>query len=78
MAKIRFLVELGRLETERVNDVVDLNLGILNALIGLLGRCVGASIYLQNLISCRSKGKWGLGNSPTWTAPSVTMAQSAS
>lgn len=47
MAKIRLLVELGGLKTERVDNVVDLDSSILNALLSLLSGSVGANVYLN-------------------------------
>lgn len=44
VGQVALLVEAGGLETERVDDVVDLDLGILNALVGLLGGSVGTSV----------------------------------
>lgn len=38
------LVEAGRLETEGVDDVVDLLGGVLETLVSLLGRGVGTSV----------------------------------
>jgi hypothetical protein len=45
MCEVALLVELGLLETERVDNVVDLLDGILDTLLGLLGGSVGANIY---------------------------------
>jgi hypothetical protein len=44
MAEVGLLVELGRLETEGVHDVVDLDGTILETLIGFLSRGVGSSV----------------------------------
>lgn len=44
VSKVTLLVEAGALETERVNNVVDLDGGILESLIGLFGGSVGAGI----------------------------------
>jgi hypothetical protein len=45
MGEIRFLIELCRLKTERVDNVVDLDGAILNTLLDLLSRSVGPNIY---------------------------------
>lgn len=45
VGQVALLVEAGGLETERVDDVVDLDLGILNTLVGLLSGSVGTSVY---------------------------------
>lgn len=44
VGQVALLVELGGLETERVDDVVDLDLGVLNTLISLLGGSVGTGV----------------------------------
>lgn len=44
MAEVGLLVELGRLETEGVHDVVDLDGTILKTLLGFLSRGVGSSV----------------------------------
>ena len=41
VGKVGLLVELGRLETERVDDIVDGNGTVLNTLVLLLGGGVG-------------------------------------
>ncbi len=45
VGKVGLLVERGALQTERVDDVVDLLLGVLQGLIGLLGGRVGANVW---------------------------------
>ncbi len=45
VSQVTLLVEAGGLETERVDDVVDLDLGILKTLVGLLSGSVGTSVY---------------------------------
>lgn len=45
VSQVALLVEAGGLETERVDDVVDLDLGILKTLVGLLSGSVGTSVY---------------------------------
>jgi hypothetical protein len=45
VGKIRLLVEGGGLETERVDNVVDLNGTVLKILLGLLSRGVGTGIW---------------------------------
>jgi hypothetical protein len=44
MAEICLLVEGRLVETERVDNVVDLNGAILDTFLGLLSRCVGTSV----------------------------------
>jgi hypothetical protein len=44
VGKVALLVEGSGLEAERVNNVVDLDGGIINTLLGLLGRGVGTGI----------------------------------
>jgi hypothetical protein len=46
--QIALLVKAGRLKTERVDDAVDLDGGILKLLLGLLSRGVGTSVYNMN------------------------------
>lgn len=50
MGKVGFLVERGRVETERVNDIVDLLLRIFSTLLGFFSRGVGTSIYNSDLL----------------------------
>jgi hypothetical protein len=45
VGEVALLVEAGGLETERVDDVVDLDLGILKTLLGLLSGSVGTGVY---------------------------------
>lgn len=54
MCEVALLVELGLLETERVDNVVDLLDGILDTLLGLLGGSVGANIYTRTVSSVDS------------------------
>jgi len=44
VSKVALLVEGGALETERADDVVDLDLGIIDLFFSLLSRSVGADI----------------------------------
>jgi hypothetical protein len=44
VGKVGLLVELGGVETECADDVVDGNGTVLNTLLGLLSRCVGTSV----------------------------------
>lgn len=44
VGEIALLVELGGLKTERVDDVVDLDLGVLKTLLSLLGGSIGTSV----------------------------------
>ena len=44
IGQVRGLVEAGGLETERVDDVVDLLGRVLDTLVGLLSRGVGTSV----------------------------------
>lgn len=44
VGQVALLVEAGGLETERVDNVVDLDLGILNTLVGLLSGSVGTGV----------------------------------
>lgn len=46
VGEVRLLVELGRLETERVDDVVDLDGTLLKSLLSLLGGSVGTGVWL--------------------------------
>lgn len=46
MAEVRLLVKLGGLETERVDNVVDLDSSILNTFFGLLSGSVGTGVCL--------------------------------
>ena len=48
--KITLLVELGALETERVDNVVDLERGVLEGLLALLGGGVGANVDLDGAL----------------------------
>lgn len=48
VGQVALLVEAGGLKTERVNDVVDLDLGILKTLFGLLSGSVGTGVYRQS------------------------------
>lgn len=77
MGKIRLLVELGGLKTERVDDVVDLLGTILNALLGLLGGSVGTSVYGRISDSTFERPVSGV-YLLTSTAPRVIMSQSTS
>jgi hypothetical protein len=45
MAEIWLLVERGRIQTERVDDVVNLDSTILDTLLGLLSRSIGTGVY---------------------------------
>ena len=45
VSKVGLLVEAGALETERVDDVVDLDDLILEGLLSLLGGGVGANVW---------------------------------
>jgi hypothetical protein len=45
-SEVCLLVKLSRLETERVDNVVDLLLAILDTLLSLFGRCVGTGVYM--------------------------------
>jgi hypothetical protein len=49
MAEICLLVEGGLVETERVDNVVDLDGAILDTFLGLLSRCVGTSVCISIL-----------------------------
>lgn len=42
---VRLLVEAGALEAERVNNVVDLNLSVVDIIGSLLSRSIGTGIY---------------------------------
>jgi hypothetical protein len=44
MGEVLLLVVAGALETERMDDVVDLDLLVLNSLLGLLGGRIGANV----------------------------------
>lgn len=44
VGQVALLVEAGGLETERVDDVVDLDLGILETLLGLLSGSIGTGV----------------------------------
>jgi hypothetical protein len=79
MAEVSLLVKLGGLETERVDNVVDLDSSVLNTLLGLLGGSVGTSVYLIVSVGApefihRTFRLYIL----TSTAPSVIIAQSTS
>lgn len=50
MDKVGFLIERGRVETERVNDIVDLLLCIFSTLLSFFSRSVGTSIYNWGLL----------------------------
>lgn len=50
MGKVGFLIERGRVETERANDVVDLLLCIFSTLLSFFSRSVGTSIYNLDLL----------------------------
>ena len=50
MGDVRLLVELGRLETERVDNVVDLGGTLLKVLSGLLGGSVGTGVWVIVLV----------------------------
>lgn len=45
IGEVGLLVEGSGLETERVDDVVDLDLGIFEGLVGFLSGGVGTSVY---------------------------------
>lgn len=45
------LVELGLLETERVDNVVDLDLGVLESLLSLLSGSVGTSVCEESILA---------------------------
>jgi len=78
--EVGLLVEAGALQTERVDDVVDLDGLILNTLLGLLGGGVGANVlkvlarvfYISVLLVV-----WWV-DEPIWTAPSTIIWQSTS
>jgi hypothetical protein len=44
VGEVALLVEAGGLKTERVDNVVDLDFGILNALLGLLSGSIGTGV----------------------------------
>lgn len=49
VGQVALLVEGGGLETERVDDVVDLDGGVLKTLIGLLSGSVGTGVCDENV-----------------------------
>lgn len=49
VGEVGLLVERGRLETERVDDVVDLSSTVVEGLLGLLGGSVGTDVYMKVL-----------------------------
>jgi len=81
MAKIRLLVELGGLKTERVDNVVDLDSSVLNALVGLLSGSVGADVYLIPSViwqQIKHQQRAAKVYAPISTAPRVIIWQSTS
>ncbi len=50
VSQVALLVELSALETERVDNVIDLLLGVLETLFSLLGGSVGASVDLDSTL----------------------------
>jgi len=83
MAKILLLVERGLLKSERVDDIVDLFGRVLDTLLGLFSRCVGAGVYMEgvslgaHILAWRDRrGK--MGNIPKVSAPRVIIWQSTS
>lgn len=44
VGQVALLVEAGGLKTERVDNVVDLDIGILNTLVGLLSGSIGTGV----------------------------------
>ena len=76
MGEVGLLVELGGLETEGVDNIVDLDSSILHLLFGLLSGSVGTGVYLIVLAGMlelidRTFRLYIL----TATAPSVIIAQ---
>jgi hypothetical protein len=57
ICEVRLLVELGALEAERVDDVVDLDGLVLDTLVSLLGGSVGANICVDRMLRLRILGK---------------------
>lgn len=79
MAEVGLLVERGGLETEGVDNIVDLDSSIIQILFGLFSRSVGTGVYLivsvgMSKLIDRTFRLYIL----TATAPSVIIAQSTS
>lgn len=57
VGKICLLVERGLVETERVDNVVDLLSTILDTLLSFLSRCVGTGVYFVLVLYSALRGE---------------------
>jgi hypothetical protein len=57
VGEVGLLVERGGLETERVDDVVDLGRSVIEGLLGLLGGSVGTDVYMK-VLAGGFPGEW--------------------